>query len=103
MVEFEEAWAKIQEVVNKFGHNAPHHTISDVDFIPYEGDRSIEAHTRYWTDRKLIPREKNTPFSRDVDAFGVLQSIQPDVFIHGPDNIVEYCKVEVVEEIPAAR
>ncbi|KAJ3514739.1 hypothetical protein NMY22_g14644 [Coprinellus aureogranulatus] len=44
-------------------------------------------------DEALAIIQENTPFHPDVDAHGVLSGVQPDVFIHGPDNYVEYCKL----------
>lgn len=69
-----------------------------MDSVPYEGDPSLDAPARYFTDRNLIPFVKNTPFHPDVDAHGVLKSIKPDIFIQGPDNYVEYCKLSTTEK-----
>jgi hypothetical protein len=59
--------------------------------IPYEGHVCIESHARYFTDRDLVPYEKNEPFLKGVDPNNVLRSIQPESFIHAQDNRVEYC------------
>jgi hypothetical protein len=60
------------------------------DVLPYEGHPCIEAHARYFTDRNLVPFEKDLPFQPFVDPNNVLGTLKPDVFIHGPDNRVEY-------------
>lgn len=62
------------------------------NFIPYEGNQCIEAHARYFTDRNLIPFEKNIPFQPHVDPHNILTDLKPDVFIQGPDNRVDYIR-----------
>ncbi|KAJ3537350.1 hypothetical protein NMY22_g5627 [Coprinellus aureogranulatus] len=61
-----------------------------MEFLPYEGNQSIEAHARYFTDRHLVPYEKSQPFFEGVDPAGTLKDLQPQQFIHAPDNYVEY-------------
>lgn len=81
-----------------FRDHLPTQDVAAIDFLPYEGDPSVEAHARYFTDRNLVPFAKNSPFGAEVDAHGILQSIQPDAFIHGPDNYVEYCRACTAED-----
>lgn len=76
------------ELQEKLG---PDTTVMPIDYLPYEGHSCIETHARYWTDRHLVPHEQNEAFAPMVDPLGSLATIQPSTFIHGPDNIVEYC------------
>lgn len=65
--------------------------------LPFESHTSFEAHARYFTDRDLVPFEKNQPFLDGVDPERILRTLQPDTFIHAADNRVEYC-VETTSE-----
>lgn len=51
---------------------------------------AIDAHSRYFTERRFSPQEPNIPFGPMVDPKGILTSIQGNDFIHGQDNYVEY-------------
>lgn len=96
--EFDDALDTIEGIAKAFRIHVPTQTVTPIDCVPYEGDPSLEAHARYFTDRNLVPFAKNTPFGPDVDAHGVLEAIQPDIFIHGPDNYVEYCRAFTAED-----
>lgn len=52
----------------------------------------LPVDARYYTDRALAPFDKSIPFNANVDPNHVLAKLQPEEFIHRPDNVVEYCK-----------
>lgn len=91
--EFDSAVDKIRQIQDLYESSNAAYTVKDVEFTAYEGNKTIEAHARYFTDRYLMPAEKSIPFSRLVDPNGALAKLKPDSFIHGPDNVVEYCKL----------
>lgn len=91
--EFDQAIEKVQQIQEAYQTFNPAYSVNDIQFTQYEGNQTLEAHARYFTDRYLLPNEKNIPFSRLVDPEDVLTKLQPDAFIHGPDNEVEYCKL----------
>ncbi|KAH6880582.1 hypothetical protein BKA70DRAFT_1447161 [Coprinopsis sp. MPI-PUGE-AT-0042] len=69
--------------------------ISTHDLVPYrpsvyEGAVSIDAHTRYFSDRQHVPNEVNVVFPHHVDPQDRLSSLQPQSLLHWEENIVEY-------------
>lgn len=56
----------------------------------YEGDLAIDTHTRYLTERRLVPGERHIPFPPDIDPQHVLEDARDIHFIRTGDNIVEY-------------
>ncbi|RXW22089.1 hypothetical protein EST38_g3753 [Candolleomyces aberdarensis] len=90
--EFDTACLQLQEVWKQLQSQVQGETVNPIDFVPYEGNPCIEAHARYFTDRNLIPYEKSQPFHPFVDPFNILTNMKPDVFVHGPDNQVDYIK-----------
>lgn len=98
LTEFDEAIERIHKLQEIYESSNPACTVRDIQFTPYEGNQTMEAYARYFTDRYLAPSEKNIPFPRLVDPNGVLAKLQPDTFIHGPDNDVEYCKLVELRE-----
>lgn len=91
--EFDQAVDKIHQIQESYESFDPTNTVRDVNFTPYEGHKTFEAYARYFTDRYLVPTQKNIPLSRLVDPHGVLERLKPDSFIHAEDNEVEYCKL----------
>lgn len=91
----ERHWDKLNTVLRKFKEHLRHSEVLPLDYLPYEGHRSIEAHARYFTDRQLVPYDKNQPFFYGVDPNGALKQLQPEQFIHAPDNYVEYLMMSV--------
>ncbi|KAF6754968.1 hypothetical protein DFP72DRAFT_965302 [Ephemerocybe angulata] len=89
--EFEGYVDKLQDIHDKFSGQVADRTIDPFDFLPYEGNAALDSHSRYFTDRHLIPYEKSHRFLPGVDPHRILRTIQPDDFVHGPDNVVEYC------------
>ncbi|KAF5309066.1 hypothetical protein D9611_015091 [Ephemerocybe angulata] len=81
----------VKTVHDAFAQHARDREVDQIEFIPYEGHQSLEVHSRYFTDRALVPYEKNQAFLPGVDPFDVLRKLQPDEFIHAADNVVEYC------------
>lgn len=96
--QFDDAVDKMRLIQELYETSNPAHTVKDVRFTPYEGHRTLESSARYFTDRYLIPDEKNIAFGRLVDPEGVLSKLKPDSFIHGPDNTVEYCTLFALGE-----
>jgi hypothetical protein len=90
--EFDAAWDTVTQAVDLLKQHVQPETLQTLEFLPYEGQRSVEAHARYFTDRALVPYEKNIPFGRAVDPLNLMADIQPPQFLHGTDNHVEYCK-----------
>ncbi|KAF5340765.1 hypothetical protein D9611_007529 [Ephemerocybe angulata] len=89
--EYDAYMDKLQTVHDAFAQHARDREVDQIEFIPYEGHQSLEVHSRYFTDRALVPYEKNQAFLPGVDPFDVLRKLQPDEFIHAADNVVEYC------------
>lgn len=54
---------------------------------------AIDAHTRYFTERRQAPQETNIPFGPMVDPNGLLAGLQGSDFIHGQDNYVKYLEL----------
>ncbi|KAJ2911859.1 hypothetical protein MD484_g8552, partial [Candolleomyces efflorescens] len=90
--EFDAAWGTITLALDKLRQHVHPGPLQAMEFMPYEGQRSLDAHARYFTDRGLVPYEKNMPLGKDVDPLRILTDIQPAQFLHGMDNHVEYCK-----------
>ncbi|KAH6871664.1 hypothetical protein BKA70DRAFT_1450892 [Coprinopsis sp. MPI-PUGE-AT-0042] len=95
---FDESMTQLDEIHSLFQQFLPGHTVLPLDFIPYEGHRSLDSHARYFTDRALVPYETNNNFLPFVDPHHVLVNAKPDSFIHAIDNQVEYCLMNVDEE-----
>ncbi|KAF6763379.1 hypothetical protein DFP72DRAFT_1060541 [Ephemerocybe angulata] len=95
---FDAASEKLDAVHALYTKHVGSRTVLPLAFTPYEGHRCVESHARYFTDRNLVPYVKNERFARMIDPNNVLASIQPDVFVHGPDNQVEYCRALCVDE-----
>ncbi|KAF6740915.1 hypothetical protein DFP72DRAFT_1027664 [Ephemerocybe angulata] len=89
---FDQAMANLLQIHGMFSSFVGSaEAVQPLDFLPYEGNPSIDSHARYFTDRHLSPYEKNEPLSHWIDPERALTAIQPPTFIHGPDNIVDYC------------
>ena len=56
----------------------------------YEGDFAMDAHTRYFTERRLVPSLRHIPFPPDIDPHHVLEAARDIHFIRTADNVVEY-------------
>jgi hypothetical protein len=87
----------VQEIVHAFEKHVGIGKMTSWAVLPHEGYRSFEAHARYFTDRNLVPFEKNKPFGEGVDPEHILRNLQRDTFIHAADNQVEYC-IETTDE-----
>jgi hypothetical protein len=87
---FQEAYKQIEKIRKRLQAQVGEEHVQPINFVPYEGNACIEAHARYFTDRNLVPFERSQPFNVHVDPFKVLSNTRPDIFIHGPDNKVDY-------------
>ncbi|RXW14061.1 hypothetical protein EST38_g11793 [Candolleomyces aberdarensis] len=92
---FNAALDKVMSLFETFKQHVGASKVLPYDNIPFEGERTLESHARYFTDRDLVPYEKNESFLPGVDPHQVLRRIQPDSFIHAQDNRVEYCTEEL--------
>jgi hypothetical protein len=61
-----------------------------VHFAEYEGDSSVDLHTRYFTERRFESHARHIPFSQDIDPLHILEDLQGLVFVHAKENKVEY-------------
>lgn len=86
----ERGWTILDAVRTKYQDHLKTRVVLPFNFLPYEGYSCIEAHARYFTDRHLVPYDKNIPFFDGVDPQGTLQQLQPPELVHAPDNYVEY-------------
>jgi hypothetical protein len=88
----------LRELRNGIQDHVGSHAVGELDFLPYEGYPCLEAHARYFTDRNLVPYDKNIPFPQLLDPNRVLSDLQPPSFIRAPDNCVEYCKESMARD-----
>jgi hypothetical protein len=58
----------------------------------WDGDYAIDAHTRYFTDRRHAPSLRHEGFSNGIDPKRFLDVMRGVNFIHCDENRVEYCK-----------
>lgn len=91
---FDRDAAVLNSIHTMFRHHIHDRTVNPIDFVPYEGKACIQSHARYFTDRDLVPHEMHHQYVKGVDPHNILRDIQPSSFIHGPDNVVEYCRRE---------
>lgn len=96
--QFDDAIAQLEALRLIFQEHSGDVEVLPLSFLPFEGHPCIESHARYFTDRGLVPFDKNIPFRPFVDRDGTLLAAQPDCFIHGTDNVVEYCAKQELEE-----
>ncbi|KAF9041179.1 hypothetical protein BJ165DRAFT_1406164 [Panaeolus papilionaceus] len=90
--EFDDMNINLQAIYKRFkAWHDDKHVITFED-VPYEGHYSIEAHCRYFTDRRSAPMEQAIPFGHEVDPFHYLESSAPATMIHLQDNEVQYCR-----------
>ncbi|KAJ2911792.1 hypothetical protein MD484_g8622, partial [Candolleomyces efflorescens] len=90
--EFDSLRTKVEHVWAQFAAQAGDKLVQPVSFACHEGDYAIDVHARYFTDRQATPGSKHIPFTRDVDPLSILDDLRGSMFIHGPDNYVQYCK-----------
>jgi hypothetical protein len=95
---FDEDMAALRELRNGIQLHLGSHDVGELDFLPYEGYPCLEAHARYFTDRNLVPYDRNIPFPQLVDPNRILSDLQPPSFIRAPDNCVEYCQENITGE-----
>ncbi|KAJ2912052.1 hypothetical protein MD484_g8360, partial [Candolleomyces efflorescens] len=93
---FEGMGEKIKEIWQAFSNGAGQASILDIVFKAYDGEFAIDAHTRYFTDRRHAPSLKHEDIPTSVDPHRFLDSVRGPNFIYTQENSVEYC--EQVEE-----
>jgi hypothetical protein len=81
---------KLHDIVAKFADAVAPKKVQSVCFNEYEGDIAIDAHTRYFTERRHAPHEKHLPFGPDVDPVHALDILRGSTWIHAAENQVEY-------------
>ncbi|KAF9051703.1 hypothetical protein BJ165DRAFT_1524612 [Panaeolus papilionaceus] len=59
---------------------------------PYEGHAAFDISARYFTDRDDAPTQEHVPFPVEEDPKYILEVMRKNRFIHGEDNIVQYCR-----------
>lgn len=83
---FDQAAGIVYELHTWFQEAVPNGALNPIKFVPFEGHQAIDAHTRYFTNRALVPYESNTQFMPFVDPNKTLQNAQVDSLIHATDN-----------------
>ncbi|RXW17985.1 hypothetical protein EST38_g7865 [Candolleomyces aberdarensis] len=89
---FEEMSVKIKEVWDAFCKAANPGTISQPVFKAYDGDYAVDAHTRYFTDRRHAPSLKHEEMPVTIDPHRHLDIVRGPNFIYSDENHVEYCQ-----------
>ncbi|KAJ2917916.1 hypothetical protein MD484_g2530, partial [Candolleomyces efflorescens] len=85
---------KILEVVRAFSLAIHPGKLMDVVFNGYDGHRSLDAHTRYFTERRQAPSLTHQPFAVDVDPNQVLEEVRGGKYIHTTENVVQYVSLD---------
>lgn len=67
--------------------------VDPVSFGRYEGLPCIDLHTRYFTERRLVPGERTYPFTPDIDPNQALEDARGTKFVRVMDNVVQYSQV----------
>jgi hypothetical protein len=67
-----------------------------VVFKEYDGKCAIDAHTRYFTDRRHAPSLKHEVIPTSIDPHRHLDIARGANFIYTSENVVEYCEQNVV-------
>jgi hypothetical protein len=94
---FDNAVTTLTKIHGIFKDALPANTLHPLEHPYYQGYRSVEAHTRYFTDRRAMPMARNEPFQPLVDPDGTLRRIQPQSLLHASENEVDYVKRRLVE------
>lgn len=68
--------------------------VEDFTFGRYEGHFAVDLHTRYLTERRLVPGEPTYPFPADIDPNNVLEEARGARYVRVQDNIVQYARLE---------
>ncbi|KAJ2917234.1 hypothetical protein MD484_g3161, partial [Candolleomyces efflorescens] len=91
-VMFEDLAQKMEAVWGAFVLAAAPATVEPLVFKAYDGDYAIDAHTRYFTDRRHAPTLKHGEMPSTIDPHRHLDSIRGANFIYTEENYVEYCE-----------
>ncbi|RXW12802.1 hypothetical protein EST38_g13049 [Candolleomyces aberdarensis] len=81
---------KIEEIERLFAEAVKPRIVKSLTFHEYEGEYAIDAHCRYFTDRRVAPMVKHQGFSDVVDPEHRLEVARGEDFVQGPDNVVQY-------------
>ncbi|RXW12634.1 hypothetical protein EST38_g13218 [Candolleomyces aberdarensis] len=71
----------LQQLRKNFQQHVGGHDVGQLEFLPYKGYPCMEAHACYFTNRNLVPYDKNILFPHLVDPHRVLSDLQPACFI----------------------
>ncbi|KAJ2912380.1 hypothetical protein MD484_g8042, partial [Candolleomyces efflorescens] len=85
---------KICEVVALFSAAIQPGRLLDVVFNGYDGHNAVDAHTRYFTERRQAPSLAHQAFALDVDPLNVLEELRGGKYIHTDENVVQYVRKE---------
>ncbi|KAJ2911673.1 hypothetical protein MD484_g8742, partial [Candolleomyces efflorescens] len=94
---FEEMAGKIEEIREHFSRAASPGVVLPVEFKGYDGDFAIDAHTRYFTDRRHAPSLKHEELPLGIDPHRFLDVARGANFIYTAENAVEYCQAVVTD------
>ncbi|PPQ83521.1 hypothetical protein CVT24_005894 [Panaeolus cyanescens] len=89
--QFAEFEQLVKVAVEKFEQVLGYGKVKGIDSKPFEGYKAYDIGTRYFTDRDDAPTVQHVPFDRELDPNYILEMLRKDRFIHGEDNIVQYC------------
>lgn len=97
---FDDTKTNLEEVVSLFATAVSPNHFQAFEFKTWDGDFAVDAHTRYFTDRRHAPNLKHEAIPTDVDPRHYLDVVRGPNFIFCHENRVEYCqKVENGGEI----
>ncbi|KAJ2924551.1 hypothetical protein H1R20_g12534, partial [Candolleomyces eurysporus] len=88
---------KIKEVENIFRKAIGGRPVISMAFHEYEGHYALDAHCRYFTDRRVAPMMKHEGFSKGVDPDHRLEVARGEDFVHGIENVVQYLRLATEE------
>jgi hypothetical protein len=81
---------KIVEIITRFKVAIHPKKLLSVEYTEYEGERAVDLHTCYFTERRYGSHARHIPFSKDIDPVQILEDIQGTLFVHAKENEVEY-------------
>lgn len=87
---FLENEAVLEGISHLFRSSAGGDELEDIAPQQYEAFFAIDTHTRYLTERRLVPGERHIPFPPEVDPNHALDNARGIHFVRTGDNVVEY-------------
>jgi hypothetical protein len=92
---FDDFQDKIDQVFECFTRAKDGQSLKMLEWNPYDGHYAVDAHTRYFTERRHAPSLSHQPFPSDIDPQQVLEEYCGTKYIRTDENIVQYLqKVE---------